>query len=556
MSTPGCPFDRSPQAAAFDPFGPAYQLDPAEALRWSRAEEPVFFSPAIGYWVVSRYDDVKAVFRNTAALSPAIALEKITPTGEAANAILARYGYAMNRTLVNEDEPAHTERRRALLHSFLPDNLAAHEPTVRRLTRQYIDRFIDRGAADLVDDMLWEIPLTVALHFLGVPEEDMATLRAYSIAHTVNTWGRPTPDEQLAVAEAVGQFWRYAGGVLEKMRRDPSGDGWMAYAIRRQAELPEVITNSYLHSMMMAGIVAAHETTANAAANAMRLLLEHREAWDEICADPSLIPNAVEECLRMSGSIVAWRRVALAPASVGGVAIPQGAKLLIVMTSANHDERHFENPDSLDIHRDNTTDHLSFGYGGHQCMGKNLARMEMRIFLEEFVRRLPHMRLVPGQRFTYLPNTSFRGPDHLLVRVGPGAEPGAARPGGARRRRAGSRSARRRGRRSPARCASPRPSRRRRGSSGSPCRTGMAAHCPAGRPARISTSLIGDAVRSYSLCGDPEQRDRYEIAVLRAPDSRGGSIHMHAAAAPGHRAARARAEEPFPARRRRRPAPC
>ncbi len=532
MSAPGCPFAPSPQAAEFDPFGPAYQLDPAEALRWSRAEEPVFFSPAIGYWVVSRYDDVKAVFRNTAAFSPANALEKITPTGDAANAILARYGYAMNRTLVNEDEPAHTERRRALLHSFLPDNLAAHEPTVRRLTRQYIDRFIDRGAADLVDDMLWEIPLTVALHFLGVPEEDMATLRAYSIAHTVNTWGRPTPDEQLAVAEAVGRFWHYAGGVLEKMRRDPSGDGWMAYAIRRQAELPEVVTDSYLHSMMMAGIVAAHETTANAAANAMRLLLEHREAWDEICADPSLIPNAVEECLRLSGSIVAWRRVALTQVQVGGVAIPQGAKLLIVMTSANHDERHFENPDSLDIHRDNTTDHLSFGYGGHQCMGKNLARMEMRVFLEEFARRLPHMRLVPDQVFSYLPNTSFRGPDHLLVQWDPAQNPerrdgtvltGATRfPVGAPARQAIARTLR---------VAAAEPA-----AAGIVRLTLQDRHgsaLPGWTPGAHVDVLIGDAVRSYSLCGDPEQRDRYEIAVLRTSDSRGGSIHMHNTVAPG-----------------------
>ena len=171
-----------------------------------------------------------------------------------------------------------------------------------------------------------------------------------------------------------------------------------------QKELPDVVTNSYLHSMMMAGIVAAHETTAHASANAMRLLLQNRGVWDEICANSSLIPNAVEECLRFSGSVVAWRRLAMADTQIGDVAIPKGAKLLIVTASANHDERHFENADTLDIYRDNTTDHLTFGYGSHQCMGKNLARMEMRIFLEEFTKRLPHI----GFHFRTRPSRSCR----------------------------------------------------------------------------------------------------------------------------------------------------
>jgi cytochrome P450 len=304
----GCPV--SPQAAEFDPFGDGYQQDPPDYVRWAREREPVFYSPKLGYWVVTRYDDIKAVFRDNHTFSPSIALEKITPTGPEANAVLASYGYAMNRTLVNEDEPAHMPRRRALMDPFTPEALKRHEPMVRRLTRDYVDRFIDDGRADLVDQMLWEVPLTVALHFLGVPEEDMDRLRAYSIAHTVNTWGRPKPEEQVAVAHAVGNFWQLAGNILDKMRRDPDAPGWMQYGIRKQKEFPDVVTDSYLHSMMMAGIVAAHETTANASANAIKLLLQHPEAWRELCEDPGLLPNAVEECLRHNGSVAAWRRLA------------------------------------------------------------------------------------------------------------------------------------------------------------------------------------------------------------------------------------------------------
>ncbi|MCM3377948.1 cytochrome P450, partial [Bacillus licheniformis] len=162
-----------------------------------------------------------------------------------------------------------------------------------------------------------------------------------SIAHTINTWGRPKPEEQVAVAHAVCKFWQFAGKVLDKMREDPSGPGWMQYGIRKQKALPDVITDSYLHSMMMAGIVAAHETTANATANAMKLLLQHPDAWRDICDDPSLIPNAVEECLRHNGSVAAWRRLATKDVTIGGVAVPAGSKLLIVTSSANHDEARF-----------------------------------------------------------------------------------------------------------------------------------------------------------------------------------------------------------------------
>lgn len=526
----GCPI--SPNAAAFDPFVGAYQVDPAEALRWSRAQEPVFFSPKLGYWVVSRYEDVKAVFRDNVTFSPSIALEKMTPSSPEANEILASYSYGMNRTLVNEDEPAHMARRRALMQSFVPDELVHHEAMVRRLTREYVDRFISRGKADLVDDMLWEIPLTVALHFLGVPEEDMATLREYSIAHTVNTWGRPTRDEQLAVADAVGKFWQYAGGVLDKMRADPSGHGWMQYAIRRQKELPDVVTDSYLHSMMMAGIVAAHETTAHASANAMRLLLTNRDVWSEICANPALIPNAVEECLRYSGSVVAWRRLVMADTAIGEVSIPKGSKLLIVTASANHDERRFENSDELDIYRDNTTDHLTFGYGSHQCMGKNLARMEMRIFLEELTKRLPHMELVPDQTFTFLPNTSFRGPDHLYVQWDPIRNPElrdrsildghAAFEIGA-----------------PVKHGLARQLRVVEVDHESDGVIRLSLEDPHGRalpgwtPGAHIDVMVGDYARKYSLCGARDDASRLTIAILKDETGRGGSVYIHQSIVPG-----------------------
>ena len=521
----GCPV--SHRAAEFDPFEDGYQQDPPEYVRWAREQEPVFYSPKLGYWVVTRYEDIKAIFRDNLTFSPSIALEKITPTGPEANEVLASYGYAMNRTLVNEDEPAHMPRRRALLDPFTPEALVHHEPMVRRLAREYVDRFIDDGKADLVDQMLWEVPLTVALHFLGVPEEDMDTLRKYSIAHTVNTWGRPKPEEQVEVAHAVGKFWQFAGEVLDRMRQDPEGPGWMQYGIRKQMELPDVVTDSYLHSMMMAGIVAAHETTANATANAIKLLLQHPQAWRDICDDPSLIPNTVEECLRHNGSIAAWRRLATTDVTIGGIDIPAGSKLLIVTSSANHDERQFADADLFDIRRENASDQLTFGYGSHQCMGKNLARMEMQIFLEEFTRRLPHMRLAE-QRFTYVPNTSFRGPEHLLVEWDPALNPERTDPSVLQPRatvRIGEPSAHAISRVVVVTSVTY--------TGADIVRVKLAS--PDGRPlprwtpgSHIDVECGNTGIsRQYSLCGDPDDAGTFEIAVLSEQQGRGGSEWVH-----------------------------
>ena len=525
LSANGCPV--SAGAAAFDPFSNDYQQSPPDYVRWAREEEPVFYSPKLGYWIVTRYDDVKAVFRDNKTFSPSIALEKITPNSDEANAVLASYDYGMSRTLVNEDEPAHMARRRLLIEPFTPEALKQHEPLVRKLARQYVDKFINDGKADLVNQMLWEAPLVVGLHFLGVPEEDMDLLRQYSIAHTVNTWGRPGPEEQIKVAHAVGNFWQLSGKILEKMRQNPEGGGWMQYGIRLQKDHPDVITDSYLHSMMMAGIVAGHETTAHGTANAIKILLQHPDAWREICEDPALIPNAVEECLRHNGSIAAWRRLATCDTRIGEVDIPAGAKLLMVSSSANHDDRKFEEAGTFDIRRENASEQLTFGYGSHQCMGKNLARMELQIFLEEFTRRLPHMKL-SEQTFSYLPNTSFRGPEHLLVEWDPAQNPERTNPGILDLHaplRLGE----------PSASAISRPVVVEQAILVTDDTLKLRLVSPDGKPlprwtpgAHIDIECGDTGIsRQYSLCSDPADTGHLEIAILKDPESRGGSAWIH-----------------------------
>jgi cytochrome P450/ferredoxin-NADP reductase len=530
LSPTGCPI--SERAAAFDPFGDEYQLDPAKALKWAQEEEPVFYSPELGYWVVTRYEDVKTVFRDPVLFSPSIALEKITPAIPETGPILEKYGFAMQRSMVNEDEPDHMLRRRLLVEDFLPQNLEKHEAGMRSLAQTFMNRFIDRGHADLVADIFYEIPLTIAMKFLGVPDDAAGELREFAVAHTLNTWGRPTPQEQMEITENVGRFWQTANRILDRMIENPDGEGWMYETVRQHFKHPDIVPESYLRSMIMAILAAAHETTSNATANAFWTLLNNRDAWNEICENPSLIPNAVEECLRLAGSVVSWRRMATEATEVGGMQLPKGAKLLIVQASANTDPRHWENPDEFNLYRDNTADHFTFGYGAHQCMGKNIGRMQMRIFLEEFTRRLPHMKLVEGQKFESLRNTSLRGPLKLLVEWDPAQNPEKHDPSTLDRVRSFKIGA-------PERDAI---LRRVTVKDIIEDSTGVKRFLladPKGRPlpkfsAGSHIDLVsGDISRMYSLCGDPKDTSTYELAIYREAEGRGGSKLFHDTLSPG-----------------------
>jgi cytochrome P450 len=137
--------------------------------------------------------------------------------------------------------------------------------------------------------------------------------------------------------------------------------------------------------------------------------------WTRLSANPSLVENAVEELLRYDGSVPVWRRVTKEAVELGGVTIPAGGKLALLLGSANHDEAHFAHPDRFDIDRADARNHLAFGKGIHFCIGAALGRLEIRIALERLAQRLPGLRLTPNQPIDYVPTISFRGPKHLLI---------------------------------------------------------------------------------------------------------------------------------------------
>lgn len=398
----------------FDPFHDPYLSDPYPFFAQAREATPVFYSPDLNYWVVTRYHDIRSLLQTPKLFSAANALDPLQPVCPHAGQVLREGGFRPIPTLTNTDPPAHTRARRLANVAFTPRRVAAMESFVRELTVQFIEERLSNGRADLVRDLGWELPALVIFRVLGVPNEDVARIKAGSESRLLFMFGRPTDEEQIQLTQGLATFWRYAEELVARRATEPRDDFTSDLILARDGD-GSTLSLQEVTTIIFGLLLAGHETTTNLLGNACRRLLTERHAWEEICRNPSLIPNAIEEVLRFDSSVIAWRRKTTQVVEIGGVSVPAEANLLLLLGAANRDPTVFLEPDRFDIYRQNAKEHLSFGHGPHFCLGAPLARLEARVVLEELSARLPSLRVVPGQTLHYLPNVAFRGPLSLLV---------------------------------------------------------------------------------------------------------------------------------------------
>ena len=288
------------------------------------------------------------------------------------------------------------------------------EPFVRDLTVHFIAQRLSSGRADLVRDFAWELPARVIFRVLGVPDEDVAQVKAGSENRLLFMFGRPTDKEQSSLAQGMATFWRYAEELVKQRSQEPRDDFTSDLIQARDGDMP-TLNAQEVATIIFGLLLAGHETTTNLLGNTFYQLLSHRHAWEEICDDAALIPNAIEEVLRLDSSVISWRRQTTQAVEIGGTPVPAQAKLLLLLGSANRDPEIFPDPERFDIRRANAKNHLAFGHGAHMCLGAPLARLEVRLVLEELSARLPSLRLTPGRTLDYQPNVSFRGPRSLYA---------------------------------------------------------------------------------------------------------------------------------------------
>ncbi|HKH78162.1 MAG TPA: cytochrome P450 [Rubrobacteraceae bacterium] len=396
----------------FDPLDPDYLADPYPYYARFRSEMPIFYAPKIDFWVVSRYEDIQRVVKDPAAFSNARVQEPLYPiTAEALEKLKA--GVRVTPTTSTADPPLQKRTRKHAARAFSAKRVAGLEGRIREVASGLIDRIAEEGRADMVDRFAFPLPAYVVFGLIGYPEKDAEMLKSWCSDRLKLTWGRPLPEEQLATVEKMASFFDYmenfVHGRAEDLRDDYTSD-----LLRIRAEDEENLSLEEVVSIDYSLSFAGHETTTNLILNGLRQLLSRPGLWDELRENPGLIENAVEETLRRDTPVVAWRRSTTRPVEIAGVEVPEGARLMLLLASANRDEGVFEDPDAFDIRRENANKHLAFSHGIHFCLGAPLARLEVRVAFELLTRRFGNLRLSPpDQRFAFDSNMSFRGPKEL-----------------------------------------------------------------------------------------------------------------------------------------------
>jgi hypothetical protein len=358
----------------YEPFDRDTWRDPFTLYRRLRDEDPIHRSPH-GFWVLTRFQDVLEAVKDTATFSSASGL---TFQNE-------RKALNIPPTIVMMDPPDHTRYRRLVDRGFTPRRTTELQPELRRLVAQRIEDLKRAGKGDFVATVARSIPSWVVAHYLGVPEEDRFRFEGWTSAFVqANATGHGA-----GIGEALGDLIAYFSALVERRRREPSDD-LVSLLLRADEEGGGVGLEGILgYAFVM--IAGGNDTTTGLLTGAAELLTKHPSQRDRLRADPSLIPNAVEEFLRLTTPVQGLCRVATRDVTLhDGPTIKAGERVLLCYAAANRDPREFgSDAEEVDVGR-HIVRHLAFSIGAHFCLGAAAARLQGRIVLEELLARCPN----------------------------------------------------------------------------------------------------------------------------------------------------------------------
>jgi cytochrome P450 len=358
---------------------------PHDWFRRLRREAPLYWHPerdgGRGFWVVSRYDDLKHVSRHPQLFSSADGTNHKDHTPEELS--------MLRLIMLNMDPPQHVKFRRIVQRGFTPNRIEEMEGHVRRRTRAIVDAVAERGECEFVNDVAAELPLQVIADLMGVPQEERHVL--FDLSNRLIGFEDPefqtSPED---ARQASMEMWAYANRLAERRKQKPEDD--LTTRLLHGEVDGERLSESEFDSFFLLLAVAGNETTRNLISHGMLTLIQNPQARRLLVEDPSLVPSAAEEMLRFTPPVMYFRRTATRDTEIRGVRVRAGDKVAMYYPSVNRDEAVFEDPDRFDVRR-SPNEHLAFGIGEHYCLGANLARLEIRIMFDELLRRLPDMEL-------------------------------------------------------------------------------------------------------------------------------------------------------------------
>jgi cytochrome P450 len=382
-----------------DPTVPGYYLRPDyyELLADLRRDAPVHeFAP--GMLTIARYDDIREISRDPARFCSSM--------GALVNDPMRTWERPTNApSILHMDPPDHVGFRKLVNREFTPRAIADLEPRIRELACTVLDRTPDSGAFDFIDLVAAPFPLMVIAELLGIPDGDRPDFRRWSDA-TIEATDKP-PE---ATAEATGELFKYLMEHIAAKKAHP-GDDVVSILVGAEVD-SRSLDGDELLIFLLSLLVAGNETTRTLISGGTLALVEHAEQRADMVADPTLIPSAVEECLRWVTPIQAFARTVTADTVIGGVEVKDLDYLIMLYASGNRDESTFgPTADVFDIRRDANPPHLAFGFGEHLCLGAALARLEARILFEEMLSRHPDY-VVAGEP-KWVASSLVRGMDSM-----------------------------------------------------------------------------------------------------------------------------------------------
>jgi cytochrome P450 len=383
----------------FNPYSYEFHDDPFPVYKQLRDDAPCYHDHALGFWALSRYADVVAALHDP-------------------ETYCSRYGITLEDgnplpMLLTTDPPEQTRLRRLVSRAFTPRRVAQLEQPIRALSTTYLDALGDRAVIDLIGDYAALLPMDVIAKLLGVPDGDQQQLRKWSDALLHREEGRPdvTPEG----VEAATHLYRYFSAFVTDRRAHPGGDDFTAALIAADTD-GESLSDEQVVGFCFLLIIAGNETTTKLLGNCLLALQRFPDERQKVLGDRSRIVDAVEETLRYEGSTQVMARTLTHAVELHGERVPTGEKVLLLLGSGNRDERVWHEPDVFDIDRPWPTHHLGFGHGIHVCLGAALARLEMRISLEEFLGRYPRYE-IDGSALERVHSGNVRGYSRMPMQL-------------------------------------------------------------------------------------------------------------------------------------------
>ncbi len=401
----------------FNPLAPETVENPYPFYRAMREDAPVYQVPGAGFFIISRYADILSALNNEELFSSRQPPGVNTGMPSAVAEIYAQ-GYPPVDTLLTNDPPAHTRYRVLVTKAFSARRVATLEPKVRDIAVELVNRFAHEGRVELMHQFAVGLPLTVIADALGVPREDMDKFKRWSDDSVAPLGGMVSAQRQIECTRSVVEFQHYFAAKLEERGIAPRDD-LLTDLINARLEGTKPLDTGEMLSILQQLLVAGNETTTNLIGSAMMLALQHPEQMRALIDDPTLIPNFVEEALRMESPVQGLFRVTKEDAELGGSVIPKMSRVVVMYASGNRDDAQFPGADRFDIRRANAKTHLAFGQGVHFCIGAALARLEARIAFEILFARLKNIRFAPGNDFAHTPSFILRGLKALHLEFDP-----------------------------------------------------------------------------------------------------------------------------------------